>query len=176
MDGTFTALARNLVVENAPGNPVGGGAPTRLFGIAIDEKGNALVADHGNQRVLKFTPDNQITTLIRGEESWFPTGIALRGGETYILEYRQNRAQVPIGTRVRKLSPDGRVTILATVEENGTPYGNPSAGKNSERTAKSNRNIPYALAAVGIGVLALTIIVWLVWRRMYHSQRSLPSE
>ncbi|MCP9495788.1 MAG: hypothetical protein MSG64_15175 [Pyrinomonadaceae bacterium MAG19_C2-C3] len=175
LTGTLTALARNLVVENASGNPAGGISPTQLFGIAVDAQDNAFVADYGDRRVLKITPAGQITTLIRAEESWFPIGVAVRGGELYILEYGHTPTHTPIGTRVRKLSPDGRVTILATVGDNGMSSGISSAGESSssessERTDEPKQNIPYALIGAGTGVFASTIIVWRVWRRIYNRQ------
>ena len=169
MDGTVTTLARNVMVENASGNPAGGSS---LFGIAVDAQGNAFVADYGNRRILKIAPDGQMTTLIRAEESWFPTGVAERGGELYILEESHTPAYKPIGTRVRKLSPDGRVTVLATVGENRTSSGNPSvgessSGESSERVAEPKQNAPYTLIGAGIGVFALTFIVWRIQRRIY---------
>ncbi len=116
-----------------------------------------------------------MTTLIRAEESWFPTGVAERGGEIYILEEAHTPTYTPIGTRVRKLSPDGRVTVLATVGEYRTssespPVGESSSGGSSERTAEPKQNARYALIGAGVGVFALTIIVWLVWRRIYDRQ------
>ncbi|MDQ3666141.1 MAG: hypothetical protein M3410_05980 [Acidobacteriota bacterium] len=176
VSGTLTALARNLVVENASGNRAGGSSPTQLFGIAIDAQGNAFVADYGNRRVLKITPDNRITTLIRAEQSWFPTGVALSGNDLYILENSFTPTHTPIGTRVRKLSPNGRVTVLATVGESRVSFESPSAsesssGDSSERIAEPTHNIPYALIGAGAGVFALTtVIVWRAWRRMHNRQ------
>jgi sugar lactone lactonase YvrE len=170
--GMLTPLARNLVLENASGNPAGG---TPLFGIAVDAQENAFVADYGNRRVLKITPDGQMTTVIRAEESWFPTGVAVRGGELYMLEESHTPAYKPIGTRVRKLSPDGTVTVLATVGENRVSSGSPSvgetsSGESSERIGEPERNAPYALIGAGMGVFALTTIVWLIRRGMYDQQ------
>ena len=170
--GTLTPLVRNLVVENASGNPAGG---SPLFGIAVDAQGNALVADYGNRRILKIAPDGQRTTLIRAEESWFPTGVAVRGSELYILEESHTPASKPIGTRVRKLSPDGTVTVLATVGENrvsaeSPSVGESSSGESSERITEPEQNIPYVLIGAGMGVFLWAIIAWLAWRRMYDRQ------
>lgn len=176
MSGAVTALARNLVVENASGDRAGGSSPTQLFGIAVDAQGNAFVADYGNRRVLKVAPDNRIATLIRAEQPWFPTGVALSGNDLYVLENSFTPAHAPIGTRVRKLSPDGRVTVLTTVGESSVSSVSPddgesSSGESSERIAEPKQNIPHALIGAGIGVFALTtIIVWRVWRRMHNRQ------
>src|SRR5688500_1114232 len=58
VDGTVTTLARNIMVESASGKPVGASS---LFGIAVDAQINVFAADYGNRRVLKITPDNQLT-------------------------------------------------------------------------------------------------------------------
>lgn len=175
MDGTVTTLARNIMVENASSNQKGGASPATLFGIAVDAQGNTFVADYGNRRILKIAPDGQLTTLIRVEESWFPTGVAVRGSELYTLEESHTPAYKPIGTRVRKLLPDGRVTVLATVGENRVSSGSPSvgessSGESSERIGEPERNTLYALIGAGMGVFALTIIAWRIRRRMYDRQ------
>jgi hypothetical protein len=135
----------------------------------------AFVADYGNRRVLKITPYNQITTVIRTEESWFPTGVAVSGGGLYILEESHTPAYKPIGTRVRKLSPDGSVAVLATVGDSvssGSPsVGESSSGENSGKASEPRPNAAYALIGAGMGVVALTIIVWHIRRRIYDRQQ-----
>jgi sugar lactone lactonase YvrE len=172
--GTLTALANNLVLENASGNPTGAGSTTQLFGIVVDAEGNAFIADHGNRRVIKINPGNQITTVIRAEEPWFPTGVTLRGGELYILEYGQTLQNTPVGTRVRKLSPDGKVVTLATVGENGRTQAGPTATESStgERSGGlfEPKHIPYALIGVGTVIAALIIIIWLARKSRYDRQ------
>jgi hypothetical protein len=174
MSGAITPLARNLLLENASGHRAGGGSPTQLFGIAVDAQGTAFVADYGNRSVLKIKPDGQTTTLIRAEESWFPTGVALRRDELYILETGHTPSYKPTGTRVRKLSPDGRVTVLATVGENNNPpgasappsVGESSSGVSSERKDEFQLSLLYVVLGAGAGLLASTIIVWRIRRRM----------
>ena len=173
MDGMVTTLARNIMVESASGNREDGASYTALFGIAVDAQGNALVADSGNRRILKVAPDGQMTTLIRAEESWFPTGVAERGGELYILEESHTPAYKPIGSRVRKLSADGRVKVLATVGENRPSSENPSNGESSfgesaERVGEPKQNAPYALLGAGIGAFVLAFIVLRIRRSIYE--------
>lgn len=165
--GTLTALVRNVVVENASG-----GSP--LLGIVVDAQGDAFVADYGNRRLLKITPNQQVTTVIQAEPAWFPTGVALSGNGLYILEIRDTPTHTLSGTRVRKLSPDGTVKTLATVGENMAPSGNSSAGEassndNSESIAKHKGINPYALVATAIAGLVLTsVVVGYVSRRMHE--------
>lgn len=166
-NGALVPLARNLSVMNASENSTGG---TTLLGLAVDAEGNAFVADHGNRRVLEITPAGQISTVIRAEESWFPTGVAVRGGELYILEEGHTPASRPTGTRVRKLSSDGKITVLATVEEKNVSSGNLSASASpsrgaSERSAEYKQSAPYILLVAAVSVSALTLIVWCARRR-----------
>jgi sugar lactone lactonase YvrE len=173
--GALTSLASNLTVEKASGNSAGGASPAKLFGIAVDTQRNAFVADYGNGRVLKIMPNGQTSTVLRAEELWFPSGVALKGSALYILEIGENQSHIAVGARVRKLLPDGRIVTLATVGENRTSSGNGSSGESSssgssERGGWLKHNIPYALIGAGTSIFALMIIVWLVWRRMYARQ------
>jgi len=163
-NGALTPLVRDVVLENASGKPAGA---TSLLGLAIDTQGNACVADHGNRRILKIAPGGEPTTLIRAEEGWFPTGVAVRGGDLFMLEESHTEAYQPLGTRVRKLAPDGKVTVLATVAENKVLSGSPSVAETSSSEGSkttSRRRTLYAVLG-GVGVLTL-IIVWLVRRRV----------
>lgn len=116
MDGKMAMLARNLAVENPAESPMQESPVTRLFGIAVDAQGNAFIADYGNRRVLKVTPEGRSTTLMRAEQPWSPTGVALKDGNLYILEFGFTPPS-KYTPRVRKLSSDGRVSVLATVGE-----------------------------------------------------------
>lgn len=161
--GTLTPLVRNVVVENASEN-LAGGSP--LFGIAVDAQGNVFVADWGNRRVLKITPDGRITTLIRAEESWFPTGVAVRGGDLYILEESHTPTHTPIGTRVRKLSSDGRVSTLATVGENiNPPARTTSVSPNIEPVAAPKEFASYWLVGLCASLFAVTFGIWRIRKR-----------
>lgn len=162
-DGALTSLARNLALENASGNSASG---TQLFGIAVDAQGNALVADYGNRRVLKITPDKQITTLVRAEESWFPTGVAVRGGDLYILEYGHTPTHTPIGTRVRKLTSDGKVSVLATVGENTNPPVRETPTSPNTKSAVAVRNSPpYFLFGLCASVSVVGFILWRIRKK-----------
>jgi len=67
--------------------------------IATDSAGNIFVADTGNGRIEKFSPNGSLVTSIKGFEA--PSGIAIdRTGNVYVAE---------IGSKhcVQKLGPDG---------------------------------------------------------------------
>jgi sugar lactone lactonase YvrE len=170
MDGRMTMLARNLAVENPAESPMPESPVTRLFGIAVDAQGNAFVADYGNRRVLKVTSGGTVSTVARAERPWSPTGVALRDGNLYILEFGFTPPS-KYTPRVRRLSSDGKITMLATVGENGNPsVGESSSGGSSERSAESKPSVPYILLGVGVSIFALTIVIWRVRRRIFSHQ------
>lgn len=113
MDGTVKTLARDLDVRGSGDDPLGYGS---LFGVAVDEQENIYVADFGNRRVLKVAADGKVSTLVRPERPWSPTGIALAPtGDIYILEPALSVVNGWSGPRVRKLSPDGKISVVAVV-------------------------------------------------------------
>jgi len=68
-------------------------------GIAVDPNGNILVADTGNGRIEKLSPDGSFITSIKQFEA--PSGIAIdRAGNIYVAEIGSKH-------RVQKLGPDG---------------------------------------------------------------------
>ncbi len=72
--------------------------------IAVDPTGNILVADTGNGRIEKFSPDGTFIGNIEGFEA--PSGIAIdRAGNIYVAEIGSKH-------RIQKLAPDG--TLIAT--------------------------------------------------------------
>jgi len=67
-------------------------------GIAVDPNGNILVADTGNGRIEKFSPNGTFVTSIATLD---PNGIAIdRAGNIYVAEIGSKH-------RVQKLGPDG---------------------------------------------------------------------
>ncbi|HEX8720571.1 MAG TPA: hypothetical protein VF736_08075 [Pyrinomonadaceae bacterium] len=164
-DGRLTELARDLPTGGSPAAPP---AHSTLLGVAVDARGVAYVADYGGRRVLKVAPDGKLTTLLRAEETWFPAGVAEKGGELYVLEHSVTPAYVPLGTRVRRLSPDGAVTTLAAVDANGRPRAAPTpspAAAPTSRPREPARRLPYALLGAGAALLAIFVAAWFVRAR-----------
>ncbi len=111
---------RNSVIYKTPGSPLGlvrGGSsklPVTAFegghgngkgqfdsprAIATDSAGNIFVADTGNGRIEKFSPNGAFVTSIGHFEA--PNGIAIdRAGNIYVAEIGSKH-------RVQKLGPDG---------------------------------------------------------------------
>ena len=90
------------------------------YGLALDSAGNVYVADLGNQRVRRITPDGTISTVAgTGRKASSPDGAAPTdtsllsprnvaidaAGNLYIAEFE--------GHRIRKLTPDGKLSTVA---------------------------------------------------------------
>jgi len=85
--------------------------------IAMDRAGNLYVADAGNDRIRKVSPEGKVSTLAggkrgfadgEGENARFdnPTDIAMdAAGNLYVVDNENHR--------IRKVSPEGKVSTLA---------------------------------------------------------------
>ena len=80
----------------------------------MNSHGVVYAAATGCHCVAKVTPDGQVSTVLKAQRPWSPTGVAVHGEDVYVLEY-PNSADRDWLPRVRKLGHDGRVTTLATV-------------------------------------------------------------
>src|SRR5438876_1583100 len=81
------------------GNGSGRGQFNNPHGIAVDSEGNIFVADTGNGRIEKFSPNGTFVTSIATTD---PNGVATdRAGNIYVAEIGSKH-------RVQKLSPDGK--------------------------------------------------------------------
>ena len=166
-DNTIVPLARNVLIERAAGQS-GVDSPTQLFGIAVNAQGIVFVADYGNRRVLKITPEGESTTSVRAEEPWYPTGVACLGNDLYILEHSFTPAHAPLHTRVRRLTPDGRINVLATVGESGTAAASLS-GDDDPVQSEPKRRGRNLLIATGIVIFVLTsVILWRASTRVFN--------
>jgi DNA-binding beta-propeller fold protein YncE len=117
-DGSISIVATVRALVGGPSIP-GTNQHSFLRGLAVDSRGVMYVADNGDARVLKITPEGKITTLVQLQSPWSPTGVALFGSDVYVLEFLHTaeddrRAWLP---RVRKITSDGKSTIIATVEQ-----------------------------------------------------------
>jgi sugar lactone lactonase YvrE len=117
-DGRISIMATVRALVSGPSIP-GTNQHPYLRGLAVNARGVMYVADNGDARVLKITPDGKITTLLQLQSPWSPTGVALFGSDVYVLEFLHTaeddrRAWLP---RVRKITPDGKSTIIATVAQ-----------------------------------------------------------
>jgi sugar lactone lactonase YvrE len=102
--------------DPADHNPANASSPL-LRGLGVDSRGNVYVAATSCHRVLKITPDGQVTSILKSERPWSPTGVAVSGEDIYVLEYTNANGPATEGwrPRVRKIARDNTVTTLATV-------------------------------------------------------------
>jgi sugar lactone lactonase YvrE len=115
MDGTVTTLAHPVVVPDCDRDE--GARTPYLRGLEIDSRGTVYAAATGCGCVVKITHDGRVETILKAERPWSPTGVALHGGNVYVLEYTHANGGPQDGwlPRIRKLGRDGKITTLATI-------------------------------------------------------------
>ncbi|HSE25012.1 MAG TPA: hypothetical protein VLB68_25350, partial [Pyrinomonadaceae bacterium] len=114
--GQVSTVATVRALADGPSIP-GTDQHPYLRGLSVDASGVIYVADSGDARMLKITPDGTVTTLLQLQSPWSPTGIALFGSDVYVLEFLHTARDVRRDwmPRVRKISSDGKSSIIATV-------------------------------------------------------------
>src|SRR5215472_11128766 len=119
MDGTFTTLASPVELKDCdmeyPDHALRIPLPS-LRGLAVDADGTVFAAAVGCHAVVKISPEGKVTTALKVERPWSPTGVAVHRGDVYILEYTNANGSPTEGwrPRVQKLARDGKVTTLFT--------------------------------------------------------------
>jgi len=121
-DGSIAKIVHPVVVKDcdsdpADHNPANASSPF-FRGLGVDSRGNVYVAATSCHRVLKITPDGQVTSILKSERPWSPTGVAVSGEDIYVLEYTNANGPATEGwrPRVRKLAKDNTVTTLVSIE------------------------------------------------------------
>lgn len=116
MDGKFTALANPVVVTDCDLDVPANESPF-LRGLAVDSRGMVYVAATGCGRVIQITPEGKVTTVLKTEKPWAPSGVAVHNEDVYVLEHinSNSRTHQDWPPRVRKLGRDGKITMLATI-------------------------------------------------------------
>jgi sugar lactone lactonase YvrE len=120
-------VVKTFAGSGAPGvedGPASKSSFSDPFGIAIDKKGNILVADGGeSNRIRVITPAGNVETIAGGSEGFedgkltsasfnTPSGLAIdKRGNVIIADTSNNR--------IRRLDPDGMVTTVAGSGEPG---------------------------------------------------------
>ena len=118
-DGKVTLVAGDIKVPDCVRPPAAreerlGPA---LRGLDVTPDGTIYVAASACSALLKITPKGAVSVVLRAEDAWSPTGVAVSGDDLYVLEYRHIKAErreewIP---RVRKLSRGGTASVIATV-------------------------------------------------------------
>jgi len=120
-DGSIAKTVYPVVVKDcdsdpADHNPANASSPF-LRGLGVDSLGDVYVAATSCHRVLKITPGSQVTSILKSERPWSPTGVAVSGEDIYVLEYTNANGPATEGwhPRVRKLARHNTVTTQVTV-------------------------------------------------------------
>ena len=106
--GIITTVAGTGVQGfSGDGGPAGAAQLNSPYGLVFDGTGNLYIADLGNARVRRVTPDGTITTVAgAGNEMIAPRNLALDGhGGIYISDFG--------GQRILRLGSDGSLTTVA---------------------------------------------------------------
>ncbi len=117
-NGGLTTVRESISAPDCSGDPdLAVPKLPYLRGLALGPDGTIYAAANGCRTVIAIPRKGTIRTILRAERPWSPTGVALSGGDIYVLEYlhtpgENRREWVP---RVRKIGGDGRITTLATV-------------------------------------------------------------
>src|SRR5687767_8673203 len=115
------AVSTIATVTALTGRPASPGIEERpyLRGLKVDSNGVVYVADAAYARVLKITPNGQVTALLQLDSPWAPTDVALFGDIVYVLEYLHAPGDDRLVwmPRIRKMTPDGKSTIILTVDQ-----------------------------------------------------------
>ncbi|HEX4949051.1 MAG TPA: hypothetical protein VFZ34_20405 [Blastocatellia bacterium] len=165
LDGTVTTIARGIaelqpsVKARALSLVALGKGGGHLFGLTLDTQGNIYAANLTRKTVIKFAPDGKVLNVVPSESGWAPTGVAVSGGDLFVLEFFDEG--ITKGPRVRRVSADGNAVTLGTVGETTNPTTN--------TTEPPATNFPPVLKW-GIALLVLLAIAisgWRVWRLLH---------
>ncbi|MFE7671692.1 RICIN domain-containing protein [Streptomyces albidoflavus] len=156
-DGTISTVAgTGTRGSDGDGGPATAARLNRPFGVVVDADGVLYIADQGNHRVRKVTPDGKISTFAGTGAGGFsgdggpatssrlqaPMGLALDGSGTLYIADTHNH-------RVRKVTADG---CISTVAGTGTGTGTGGDGDGGPATAAQLRG-PMALTLDSTGTL-----------------------
>jgi len=144
--GTITTIAGSGVPTlSGDGGPAAGATLSKPAAVAADAAGNIYVADSGNARVRRISPQGIITTVAGGGaglgDAGPATGALLRNPQGLALDRIGNLYIADADDRrIRKVDPQGTVTTVAG-------SGSSSYGGDGSRAASTGIGTP-----VGVGL------------------------
>lgn len=171
LDGTVTTIVRGVAElrESFKSRALslvalgkGGG---HLYGLTLDAQGNIYAANLARKSVVKFAPDGKVLYVIKSESGWAPTGVAVSGGDLFVLEFSDEG--ITKGPRVRKVSADGNAVTLGTVGETT----NLTTSTTEPPATSSPSVLKWSIAL--LVMLAIAISGWRVWRLLHPIQQAI---
>ena len=116
-DGVVSVIADKVRPVECSADRVPETSVPYLRELAIAPNGDVYVAATGCRVVVRIDRRGAVTTVLRAEDPWAPTAVALHRDAVYVLEYLHTRGDdrrqwLP---RVRKVDAGGRVVTIATV-------------------------------------------------------------
>ena len=122
--GNIAPFALTIAVPDCPTD-----LPTELprphiRSLSIDTNGDVYAAATGCRAIIRITTSGQVTPILRADSPWSPSGVAISGGNLYVMEFDNPLTEYPADgrPRIRKRTRDGKVTTL-TVMDKGTQSG-----------------------------------------------------
>lgn len=118
MDGRIIKIVHPVEVTDCDEDPADHKETNRglplLRGIDADSIGNVYLAATSCHCLIKMNPDGRIQTILKAERPWTPTGVAVRNGNIYVLEYTNANGPAKEGwfPRVRKIDKNGNISLL----------------------------------------------------------------
>ena len=173
MDGTVTTVGKGLdFLEPADQPRFLSGLSGSLTGLSVGPDGAIYASDSANRRLLKVTEGGRVEAILRTQPPFFPNGVAVAGGNLYVLEVGLTLPNISSGPRVRKITADGKQTILTTVgarENGGKRRGLAErAGGPVEHAfvlASGDGRLKYSVGLIGIGIFSVVALIWQRRRR-----------
>jgi hypothetical protein len=126
LDGTFKIVKQSMVVADCdryvPPNTPPEYEPFLsgpfLNGLTISLGGDIYLAATGCRCVLRLDQQGRVSTVLKAESPWSPTGLTLHGEDLYVVEWTNAHSeQHDYRPRVRKVGRDGKVTTVGTFPE-----------------------------------------------------------
>ena len=119
--GEFSKLAGEIVAPDCDKHPPNITDAPSLRGLAVDARGAVYAAATGCRCVIRIAPGGAVTTVLKAEAPWSPSGVALRGDDLYVLEHVNANSEVHEDwpPRVRRVGRDGKVTTLVDLSRKG---------------------------------------------------------
>jgi hypothetical protein len=121
LDGTFKVVKQPIIAPDCdrylPPNTPAAHEPF-LTGLTVNPRGDIYLAATGCRCVLKLDSGGGVSTVLKAEAPWSPSGLTLQGEDLFVAEWTNAHSeQHDYRPRIRKIGRDGKVTTVGTWPE-----------------------------------------------------------